>query len=199
MKRDLLKKIGGISSIAGLSIALVSVALQFGVVDSSPLTINMFVAIIAAAVGATIQIVSSRKKPKKEKGQIFLIYAREDIEKVDKLYNQLKEKGFKPWFDIKEIVPGQRWKDSIRDAIQKSDVALALISKNTLNKKGFVNTELEMALDLLEERVEGYSPVIPVRLEDIEVPGRLKSLQWVNLYEKDGINQLHNALHKAAA
>jgi len=40
------------------------------------------------------------------------------------------------------------------------------------------------------------SPVIPVRLEETVVPEILSKLQWVDLFENNGMNKLISALQK---
>ena len=200
MKREFLNKFSSIASISSVFIALWAVVLELGLANKmdSPLFKFMLGATAAAAAGAFTKIISERKKPKKDKGRIFLIYAKEDIERIEKLYDELKESGFKPWLDTKEILPGQDWKQSIKKAIEESDIALACISKNSVSKRGFVQSELKMALDLLEERSVGFSPVIPVRLEETEVPDRLKKLQWIDLFKNDNVKKLKIALEKAS-
>lgn len=200
MKREFLEKFSSISSIASVFIALWAVVFELGLANKmeSPLFKFMIAATAAAAAGAFAKIISERKKPRKDRGRIFLIYAKEDKERVEKLYDELKESGFKPWLDTKELLPGQDWRQSIKKAIEESDLALACISKNSVNKRGFVQSELKMALDFLEERSEGFSPVIPVRLEETEVPDRLKNLQWIDLFRNDNVNKLKYALEKAS-
>ena len=56
--------------------------------------------------------------------QIFLSYAREDAQKVESLYQQLSDAGFRPWMDIKNILPGEKWQRSIQHALQQSQFFL---------------------------------------------------------------------------
>lgn len=202
MKRETLDKISIVASLSGLSVALLSVILELTLANnqaSAPVFKYMIGATAAAAFGASLKLAASRRRPKKERGRIFLIYAKEDREKVEALYNHLDQSGFKPWIDSKDILPGQDWRSSIKKAIEESDIALACLSKNVVNKKGFVQAELKLALDLLDERAEGFSPVIPVRLEDTEVPERLRGLQWVDLYKDGSMQKLQQAIKKATA
>lgn len=41
------------------------------------------------------------------KSQVFISYAREDIEKADKFYSELKNAGINVWMDKKNLLPGQ--------------------------------------------------------------------------------------------
>jgi hypothetical protein len=130
----------------------------------------------------------------KATAQIFLSYAREDEEKVKKLHQKLSNVGFKPWMDKKDILPGERWESSIRRAIQHSDFFLACLSANSVNKRGWIQKEIRDALDIWQEMLDSDIYLIPVRLEDCEVPERLRKFHWVNLFEEDGWTRLVKAI-----
>src|SRR5690348_18341319 len=49
--------------------------------------------------------------------QVFLAYAREDREVVERLYDALSGSGFGPWMDVRRLLPGQNWPRSIETAI----------------------------------------------------------------------------------
>ena len=126
--------------------------------------------------------------------QIFLSYAREDEEKVEKLYHKLSDAGFKPWMDKKDILPGERWQSSIRQAIRGSDFFLACLSDNSVNRRGFLQREIEDALDICQEMLYSDIYLIPARLEDCEVPERLRDFQPVDLFGKDSWTRLLKAI-----
>lgn len=130
----------------------------------------------------------------KAKAQMFLSYAREDEGKVRNLYQKLSDAGFKPWMDKKDILPGERWESSIWRAIKHSDFFLACLSANSANKRGWIQKEIKEALDIWQEMLDSDIYLIPVRLEDCEVPESLCDFQWVNLFEKDGWTQLMKAI-----
>jgi len=130
----------------------------------------------------------------KVKAQIFLSYAREDEKKVEKLYQKLSAAGFKPWMDKKDILPGERWKSSIRRAIRRSDFFLVCLSVNSIDKRGWVQREMKQALDIWKEKLDSDIYLIPVRLEDCEMPESLRGFQWVNLFEEDSWTWLVKAI-----
>jgi hypothetical protein len=98
--------------------------------------------------------------------QIFLSYAREDEQKVEKLYQDLCDAGFKPWMDQRDILPGEQWRFCIPQAIRNSDFFLACLSKNSVTKRGFLQKEIRDALDIWQEKLTSDIYLIPVRLED---------------------------------
>ncbi|TEU17517.1 MAG: TIR domain-containing protein [Anaerolineales bacterium] len=126
--------------------------------------------------------------------QIFLSYAREDEGKVKDIYQRLSDAGFKPWMDTKDLLPGEQWKSSIRRAVRRSDFFLACLSANSVNRRGWIQKEIRNALDTWEEMLDSDIYLIPVRLEDCEVPERLCDFQWVDLFEEDGWTQLQEAI-----
>ena len=126
--------------------------------------------------------------------QIFLSYAREDKEKVENLYQKLSEAGFTPWMDKEDILPGELWQSCIQKAIKHSDFFLACLSANSVNRRGTLQREIKDALDTWQEMLEDDIYLIPVRLEDCEVPESLRKFQWVNLFEEDGWSRLVKAI-----
>lgn len=134
--------------------------------------------------------------------RIFLAHAREDKAQVQKLYGELKARGFKPWFDKFDLIPGQIWETEIEKAIRHAAVFVACLSNRSVEKGGFVQKELRMALAAFGERPPGSIYLIPARLDDCEVPdvqipahgASLKAVHWVDLWEEDGLDRLAWAL-----
>ena len=130
------------------------------------------------------------------KPQIFISYAREDYEAVEQLYNRLQYAGFKSWMDKKDILPGERWESSIEKAIRESDFVLICLSNKSVGKRGMLQREIKEALDLWREKLEDDIFLIPVRLEDCEVPESLRKFQWVNLYDSSAWILFLKAIHE---
>lgn len=131
---------------------------------------------------------------------VFLCHAKEDKEEVLKLYDELEGFGVNPWIDENDILPGQDWELEIRKALRDSHVVLVCLSKRSINKRGYVQKEIKVALDISAEERAGAIFIIPVRLEECSVPDRLSSAQWVDLFEPDGLQDLLKALrHRASS
>src|SRR5689334_19670877 len=108
---------------------------------------------------------------------IFLSYAKEDIDTVRRLKRRLVKDGFRVWMDEHDLLPGQDWDMSIRDAITNSGLVLVLLSRSAVSKTGYIQKEIRVALDLAEMRPAGQLFVVPVRLDDCHVPERLARWQ----------------------
>lgn len=118
-----------------------------------------------------------------EKIKVFISYANEDIEIAKKLYFYLKESGIIPWLDQFNLSPGQNWKFMINEAIKESNFFIALLSTNSVSKKGFVQKELKKALDILDEYPINETFVIPVRINECKpIDKRISDLHWVDIF-----------------
>lgn len=126
--------------------------------------------------------------------RIFLSYAREDKIKVAALYQQLCDAGYKPWMDIKDILPGEKWKIAIGNAIRNSNFFFACLSSNSVSKRGYLQKEINTALEIWQEKLEDDIYLIPVRLEECDIPNALADFQWVDLFQNDGWERLQKAL-----
>jgi hypothetical protein len=129
-----------------------------------------------------------------ESANIFISYAKEDTETIRLLYQKLKDIGFVPWLDEENLLPGVNWRDEIETNIEKSDFVLVCLSKKSINKQGFVQKEVVYALDVAQSMPEGKIFIIPVRLEECDIPRRLGKIQWVDLYLPGGYGKLEMAI-----
>jgi len=126
--------------------------------------------------------------------QIFLCHSSDDKPAVRRLYRKLVEDGFRPWLDEEDLLPGQHWEREIPIAVKNSDVVIACLSRQSATKTGYVQKEIKFALDVADEQPEGTIFLIPLRLEQCEVPQRLSRLHWVDLFEATGYDKLVRAL-----
>ena len=125
---------------------------------------------------------------------VFLCHSSGDKERVRQLYHQLTADGVRCWFDEEDLLPGQDWESEISKAIRRSRFVLACISKSSISKSGFVQKELRLALDVAGEQPDGSTFLIPVRLEECEIPDGLKRWQAADLFKPETYKRLRRAL-----
>ena len=117
------------------------------------------------------------------KNRIFISYSRQNLQQARKLYQQLKAAGFSPWLDKEDLLPGQRWGPVIRKAIRESRFFLAILSSQSVNRRGYVHRELKLGLETLGEYPEEDVYLIPVRLDPCTVANSaLEELHWVDMF-----------------
>lgn len=123
----------------------------------------------------------------------FISYAREDREHAEKLYNDLRQRGAEPWIDFENLRAGQNWELAIIRAIGEASHFLALLSRHSINKRGFVQREMKEALEILQQFPPDDVFVVPVRLDEtMPRDVRLSQLHWVDLFPSydDGLRRL---------
>jgi ActR/RegA family two-component response regulator len=141
------------------------------------------------------RLAAAQKAVAQGAGRVFLSYAREDRTTVSRLYQRLKRAGFAPWMDRYDLGAGQPWKASIRNAIKRSAFFLACLSKHSVNKRGVVQQELREGMEVARTVPASSVYMIPVRLDECEVPDDLSEYQWVDLFEAGGWEKLYQAVY----
>lgn len=116
------------------------------------------------------------------KDHVFISYAREDQSWAERLYMDLRKQEINAWLDVRCLAAGANWKLEITKAIRSSRYFLLLLSRHSVNKRGFVQKEMKEAVNVLQEFPKGEIFLIPVRLDATEpIDDELRELNWVNL------------------
>src|SRR5690242_15279990 len=105
-------------------------------------------------------------------GNVFISYVREDAAAVDQLQRVLEAAGISVWRDTHALWPGEDWHAAIRRAINEDTlVFLACFSRaSRARQASYQNEELALAIEQMRVRHPGDAWLIPVRLDDSEVP-----------------------------
>ena len=131
---------------------------------------------------------------------VFISYVHENEAQVQRLADELTQRGLKIWLDKTEIKPGHRWQDAVAEAIHKGDFFVACFSKEYNKKnKSYMNEEITLAIERLRQAPRSRAWFIPVLFSG-EVPNwrigageTLHNIQWVELNEINwdkGIQQI---------
>ena len=130
-----------------------------------------------------------------ERPKIFLCHAKEDSYLVKQLSNKLREYGINPWFDEEKLIIGDRWEKKIIYAIENTDFFGICISRNSILKQGFIQNEIKIAIREYQKRPSQYAFLLPIRLEDCEIPKLkvsdntyLNDFVWIDLFNNDNKN-----------
>ena len=128
---------------------------------------------------------------------IFISYAREDANSAKRIYDDLTSLGVKAWIDQESLLPGQNWRVAIKQGIRSCRYFLAVLSENSVTKKGYVQKELAEALDILEEFPESEIFIIPIRLNECKPSHeRLNDIHWADMFPdwKRGLSKICSAI-----
>jgi TIR domain/Protein of unknown function (DUF3298) len=132
---------------------------------------------------------------------IFISYANPDRPRVTPYFEHLENCGFNVWIDYKRIVAGQNWDFEIRKALDTAALVVVFFSNNSVDRRGYVQREIKLALDKAEEKLTGDIYIIPVLLDEAtEIPGQVESIQCVKAWKDDSHDAIKNAInHQLAA
>ncbi len=109
---------------------------------------------------------------------IFISYSRkkdEDKKKAKLLASIFELKGWSVWWDIK-IPPGMSWRVVINEMLRTTKVVVCLLSETSVESK-----EVMKETDAAEEKV------VPVLIENVEIPYQWKGTQAANLVDWQGM------------
>ena len=124
------------------------------------------------------------------RADVFISYKREEREKAEAIAMRLKKEGYSVWWDA-QLLPGDRFHKAILDVIKAAKAAVVLWSKTAV-ESDFIRDEASCAKDL--------GILIPVRLEECEIPLGFRALQTLDLsnWNGDPDDQLLHRLIEAA-
>jgi DNA-binding Lrp family transcriptional regulator len=117
--------------------------------------------------------------------KVFISYAREDLAVAKQIYMFLRRNGLTPWLDKLSLLPGQDWELEIQNEIETSDYVIICLSKKSVAKRGYIQKEFRKALSVLETIPEVDIYIVPIRLEECEVPPAFVSKHWMDWFESE--------------
>lgn len=129
--------------------------------------------------------------------RIFVSYAREDQAPAGSLVRFLRAAGFDIWFDKDSLHAGQDWKLVIEQEIARARLLIICLSKTSVDKTGFVQKEMRLALQQAELRPESQVYIIPVSLDTCVVPRAIERWHVLDLRDSDASRKLLEAIRRA--
>lgn len=108
----------------------------------------------------------------------FISYSHNDKDIAVKLSKHLMKNGIEVWIDKWEILPGDSLVQKIfEEGLSGIDAFIVIISKSSVNSK-WVKQELDVALI---KRIEGITRIVPVLVDETEIPDAIKPLKWIDI------------------
>ncbi len=127
--------------------------------------------------------------------RVFLCHSSQDKPIVRELYQRLNAEGWiDPWLDKEKLLPGQNWDIEIEKAVEAADVVIVFLSKNSISKEGYIQKEIKKILDVSAQIPEEAIFIIPLRLEECEVPRVLKKWHWEDYFPFNNRNVAYDKI-----
>lgn len=106
----------------------------------------------------------------------FISYSRRNKEFAAKLAKELRSAGYPIWFDLFDILTGVRWDDEVEKALRESSIFVIVLTPASIASEN-VKDEIGYAID-------NGKRILPILLEQCEVPFRLRRFQYVDFTTK---------------
>src|SRR5262249_15089605 len=114
----------------------------------------------------------------------FICHASNDKRDARIFYEMLHLSGALPWLDEKQLKTGVEWDPFIIRAVQQSDAVVILLSRASVDKEGYVQKEIRVALEQAQSMPEGVGFVFPLKLEECQPPEKVMKYQVANRFEQ---------------
>jgi hypothetical protein len=113
--------------------------------------------------------------------KVFISYAGEDVDFANDLATKLRAKGLDVWLAKWEILPGDDLVDQVFEkGLKDAHVVIVILSQASVDKP-WVRAELNVAA---VRRINGLTKLIPVVLDDCEIPEALRSTLYQRIKDQ---------------
>ncbi len=126
---------------------------------------------------------------------IFISYSHTDKKIVNKLAAHLAKHNANIWVDTWELSVGDSILIKVQEAIQESSALLVILSKASVESEW---CKKELSAGLMRELEEKRVVVLPVLVEDCEIPVFLREKMYADLRTdfKRGLHSILDAISK---
>lgn len=130
---------------------------------------------------------------------VFISYGRPNLEQARAVYEWLTRGGLTCWMDEKSLRTGQVWRQEIAKAIRECEIFIACLSKKSVSRRGFFQNELRSAYEELRNIPPSQPFLLPVRLDDCEIPSEIEGVHYIDFFTPEGPTRLlQDILHYLA-
>lgn len=125
----------------------------------------------------------------------FLCHSSQDKNRVENVAQILQGFDYSVWYDEWAIDPGEQIVDKIEEGLSQMDVLVVFLTPASVDSK-WVQRELNTAL--MKQLSDQNVTVIPVLLEDCDIPSTLRQIKYIDLRDsfEEGIYELMSTLDK---
>jgi len=132
--------------------------------------------------------------------RVFLCYGLQDEWIVRRIHERLlrEKEWIEPWLAEENLLAGQNRESKLEEALKSMDLVLLCLSSPSLKQEGNFQREINLVVDLAKEKPEGSIFVIPILLDDCELPQILQSRQPVKFSGSEvALGQAYERIYKS--
>ena len=121
---------------------------------------------------------------------IFLCSDSADQSRVEAIYDRLLEEGLTPWMSARDLLAGQKARIARERVLSSARFVIIFFSRQSFGKRGDIQRQYKQVLDILDEIPDNEIFLIPVRLDDCNVPADFADIHSADLYREHGFDQI---------
>ena len=129
--------------------------------------------------------------------QVVICSTEEDKDKVRELRTKLMSDGVNPWV-VEDVLPGAERDLVIRRVVADADIVLMCLSPSAVTSTSHFQVQLRVALGAAESRPRDEVFIIPVQLEECDIPESLQRWEPVSMLRATDYDRLLRSLHSKA-
>lgn len=130
---------------------------------------------------------------------VFISHSSQDKQVANRLAKDLQERGYVAWLDSWEILVGHNIVDEVYRGITESEFVVVMLSQASCDSN-WVQQEFTAAL--ISEIESREVTVLPVKIDDCEIPAALRTKRYANFVSdwESGLRELSSAIdtHRAS-
>lgn len=140
---------------------------------------------------------TAAKTPARNAMRIFISHSHRDREAVDAIAKRLEADGHEIWVDSLQLKPGDNISQRIQEGLEQADAIVFVISRNSLHSEWVQREFAAIALQQISKRQQR---IIPVRLDECEVPSYLADRLYIDFASdfNQGLKTLSDAFMVAS-
>ena len=128
---------------------------------------------------------------------VFVSYSRGDQPFVEQFVRSLQGAGVTTWFDLDDLLPGQKWENEIEDRIADAKIFLPFLSESGAQRRGYFQSEQVIALKAAMRVPSDQMYLMPVQLGSVAIPRDMPQYHAVDLSADGATEKVAQALSAA--
>lgn len=121
---------------------------------------------------------------------VFLASAIEDEKRVQSVADELLQQGVMTWFIRKDLLAGSHRSRAVAEAIADANRVIVFLSKASEASGAWLQRQLQWALEEQKRKPDQERYIVPVRLDECQVPAELQEIQWLDSWVEGWGDQL---------
>ena len=128
---------------------------------------------------------------------VFVSYSRGDQPFVEQFVRSLQGAGVTTWFDLDDLLPGQKWENEIEDRIADAKIFLPFLSESGAQRRGYFQSEQVIALKAAMRVPSDQMYLMPVQLGSVAIPRDMPQYHAVDLSADGATEKVAQSLSAA--